>query len=68
MEGLRSMLIIKIKESHGNLTIGKVFFSFNPFKVPFFSEVTWQCPSGHEKKYEIGSWMILYGYDFNTGD
>lgn len=56
------MIIIRVKESYDRITIGEVFFSSNPFRVPFFSEITWQCDQGCEKEYHDGQWMILYNY------
>ena len=53
------MILIKVKESFGNVTIGMVIFSLNPFKIPWFSEVIWQCEPGYEKHYDIGSLMII---------
>lgn len=54
------MIIMKINSVFDTHCIGTVFFSTNPFKVPWFSEVTWIHNDAKELK--INSWLILNNF------
>lgn len=54
------MIILKVEEINNHTTVsGTVLFSFNPFKVPWFSNITYESQKGFEQQTTIDSIIII---------